>query len=466
VIEVSVYNATSTWKGLARSAVLALLVGLWFPASGFAGGAPEYSEAVRRVAEILEQIKANYVQPVDDRKLVADAVNGVLRGLDPHSMYLDAEAFHDMYVDTRGEYGGIGLEVGLNEGRFKVTTVFEDGPAARAGVQPGDVIVAVNGEVVQGWALEQMIRQVRGQRGTPVTLSIARSGDGEPRVVSMTRDIVHSRSASARLIEPAYVYVRVSQFQVNTPENMVRALKRVIDQAAGRAAGIVLDLRDNPGGLLSAAVGVSAAFLPAGSPVVSTDGMPAHSKRQLLAQRETYMRHGASDHLHDAPKELQTLPMVVLVNGASASAAEIVAGALQDNKRATVLGTRTYGKGSVQLIIPFDDGSGVKLTTAYYKTPSGRLIQGKGLTPDVLVEGQRVSETQLAAAGHPIPVDAPVLEAAAQTLPAACAPRGDAASSEWDALAQAPDRTRAASVDCQLEEALHLLRTRLALRRS
>ena len=225
---------------------------------------------------------------------------------------------------------------------------------------------------IVGHSLEQVIEQVRGERGTPVELTVARAGQNDPLAFTLTRELIHGRSVWVSAIEPGYAYARLSQFQVHTPENLVAGLTRVMQPGEERIAGIVLDLRDNPGGLLSAAVGVSAVFLPAGAPVVFTEGMAKDRRCALFAQRTDYLRYGAVDHLQSVPPELKTLPMVVLVNGSSASAAEIVGGALQDNKRATVLGTHTYGKGSVQVVIPFGDGTGMKLTTAYYHTPSGR----------------------------------------------------------------------------------------------
>jgi carboxyl-terminal processing protease len=453
---------------LVRCAVLAALVALSVPALADPSGPPQYSEPVQRIADILEKIKANYVEPIDDTKLVTGAVNGVLRNLDPHSVYLDTEAFRELYSDSRGEYGGLGLEAAMNEGRVRIVSVFEDGPAARAGLQLGDAIVAVNGESVQGQSLEQVIRQVRGERGTRVGLTVARSGEDEPISVTLTRELIHGRSVWASLVEPGYAYVRLSQFQVRTPESMVSGLTRLLEDDEGRVAGIVLDLRDNPGGLLSAAVGVSAVFLPPGAPVVFTEGMAKDAKMRLFAQRGDYLRHGAVDHLKTVPAELKTLPMVVLVNGASASAAEIVAGALQDNRRATVLGTHTYGKGSVQVIIPFGDGTGMKLTTAYYHTPSGRLIQGKGVLPDVVVEGQAVRDAQAKPAVRAVALEPQAEEGVAREVAALCGSPADAGPITAQNAAPAVDRPPggASAIDCQLERALQLLRTQVSITRS
>ena len=451
-----------------RRVTLAALCALSWPALADVADVPRYSAPVQRVAEILEQIKANYVEPIDDTKLVSDAVNGVLGSLDPHSAYLDAEAFRELYTDNRGEYAGLGLEVAMHESGVKVATVVEGGPAARAGMQAGDVIVAVDGGSVQGQSLEQVIGQVRGERGTQVDLTVAHGGDGETRAFTLTRELIHGRSVWVSLIEPGYAYVRLSQFQVRTPESLVAGLSRFLNQDDRRVAGIVLDLRDNPGGLLSAAVGVSAVFLPAGAPVVFTEGMAKDANLRLFAQRADYLRHGATDHLKTVPEELKTLPMVVLVNGASASAAEIVAGALQDNQRATVLGTHTYGKGSVQVIIPFGDGTGMKLTTAYYYTPRGRVIQGKGVMPDVVVEGKAVGDAQAGPSVHPVALEHQGDEAAARQVAALCAPRTDAEPSAAQNAAPDADRppARASVVDCQLERALQLLRSRVSMTRS
>ncbi len=451
-----------------RRLALAALWVLACPALADPADVPRHSAPVQRVADILEKIKANYVEPIDDTKLITGAVNGVLRNLDPHSVYLDAEAFRELYNDNRGEYGGLGLEVAMQEGRVTVMAVFEGGPAARAGVQTGDVIIAVDGDSIQGRSLEQVIQQVRGKRGTLVALAVARGGETETRGYSVTRELIHGRSVWVSLIDSGYAYIRLSQFQVHTPESLVAGLTRFLNQDDTRVAGIVLDLRDNPGGLLSAAVGVSAAFLPAGSPVVFTEGMAKDAKMRLFAQREDYLRYGAVDHLRSVPAELKTLPMVVLVNGGSASAAEIVAGALQDNKRATVLGTHTYGKGSVQVVIPFGDGTGMKLTTAYYHTPSGRLIQGKGVMPDVVVEGQPLRDAQAGPTVRAVALERQGDEAAAREVAALCAPHTGAEPVATQDAAPAADRQPAgtSAVDCQVERALDLLRNRLSIRRS
>ncbi len=453
---------------LLRRVILAALCALSGPAFAAPADAPQYSAPVKRVADILERIKARYVDPIDDTKLVTEAVNGVLRSLDPHSAYLDAEAFRELNSDNRGEYGGVGLEVTMHAHGVKVAAVIEGGPAARAGIQAGDVIVAVDGNSVGGQDLEQVIGRVRGDRATQIDLTVACGGEGETRVFTLTRELIRSRSVWVSLIEPGYAYVRLSQFQVHTPETLVAGLSRFLNRDDGRVAGIVLDLRDNPGGLLSAAVGVSAVFLPAGAPVVFTEGIAKDAKMALFAQGGDYLRHGATDHLKTVPEELRTLPMVVLVNGASASAAEIVAGALQDNQRATVLGTRTYGKGSVQVIIPFGDGTGMKLTTAYYHTPSGRLIQGKGVMPDVVAEDKPIGDALVGPRVRPVALERPGDDAAARQAAALCAPRTDTDPITIQSAAPDADSPLAgvSEVDCQLERALQLLRSRVSMTRS
>jgi carboxyl-terminal processing protease len=425
------------------------------------------SDAPKRVEAILEQIKARYVEPIDDDKLVADAVNGVLKTLDSHSVYLDAEAFRQMQQESRGLYGGVGMEVGLDAGSVKVLSTFEGTPAFRAGLQPGDVITRVEGAKIDGMSLDQVTRRVRGEPETEVALTILRQGEPGPRTVTLTRETIQGRSVKAYFIEPGYIYVRVTQFQMRTAEMMAKDVARLLESDPAAVNGVILDLRDNPGGVLSSAVGVSAAFLPSNAPIVYTAGAATDSNMRLSATRSDYMRHSTDDYLEELPPSVKTLPMVVLVNNDSASAAEIVAGALQDNKRATVLGTQTYGKGSIQVVIPFGDGTGMKLTTAYYYTPSGRRIQGKGVTPDIVVEEKFA--VQLAAADvKPVAVGSQTTEASNVTQPSLCEMHG-VKESEMPAIeAKAPNPSVAApfSGDCQLEQALRLLRSKIPVIRS
>ena len=420
-----------------------------------------YSLPVQRVARILEQIRARYVRPIDDQKLIADALAGVLRGLDPHSAYLDAEAFRELQRDTQGEYGGLGLETRMEGSFMEVLSVLESTPAFRAGLKPGDRIIRVGDVGVVGMTLEQAIARVRGEPGTPITLAVLRQGEPDPKVITLTREAIQGRSVESGVIDPGYVYVRLTQFQSRTGEMLAKHLKRLLNERDGQIAGIILDLRDNPGGLLDSAVGVSAAFLSPDALVVITEGAGRDSNTRLYARRADYLDDEDVDYLDELPASAKTLPMVVLVNGESASAAEIVAGSLQDNKRATILGTRTFGKGSIQTVIPFGDGTGMELTTAYYYTPSGRRIQGQGVIPDVVVAPQPIAQAGGANALHAVAAERQTSEPHSAAAPAICAP-----PNEGDTIGQ-PDHGRAAklppvglsSADCQLERALHVLRS-------
>jgi carboxyl-terminal processing protease len=342
-------------------------------------------EELRAFTEVFGAIKANYVEPVEDKKLITEAINGMLAGLDPHSAYLDAEAFKELQVGTQGQFGGLGIEVGMEDGLVKVISPIEDTPAFRAGIKPGDLIIKLDDTPVKGMTLNDAVKRMRGKPGTTITLTISRKGDGGPPfTVTLTRAVINVQSVKSKLIEPGYAWVRVSQFQERTAESLVRHLDNLFKQ--GPVKGLVLDLRNDPGGLLYGAVAVSSAFLPPRVMVVSTDGRTEDAKKKFHAAAEDYLRGSRDDVLKNLPAAAKTVPMVVLVNGGSASASEIVAGALQDHKRATVMGTQTFGKGSVQTIMPLGNNTAIKLTTARYYTPSGRSIQAKGITPDVIVE--------------------------------------------------------------------------------
>src|SRR3954464_2081424 len=341
-------------------------------------------EELRAFTEVFGAIKTNYVEPVEDKKLITEAINGMLTGLDPHSAYLDAEAFKELQVGTQGQFGGLGIEVGMEDGFVKVISPIEDTPAFRAGVKPGDLIVKLDETPVKGMTLNDAVKKMRGKPNTNITLTISRKGESTPVVVTLTRAVIRVQSVKSKVIEPGYAWLRVSQFQEQTPETMVKQLDSMFKQ--GQIKGLVLDLRNDPGGLLHGAIAVSAAFLPNKSLVVSTDGRAEDAKRKFFANPEDYARGRGDDFLKALPAAVKTVPMVVLVNGGSASASEIVAGALQDAKRAKVMGTQTFGKGSVQTIMPLGNNTAIKLTTARYYTPSGRSIQALGITPDFLVE--------------------------------------------------------------------------------
>jgi carboxyl-terminal processing protease len=345
-------------------------------------------EEIRQFTDVFGAIKNNYVEPVDDRKLIQEAISGMLTGLDPHSAFLDSDAFKDLQAGTQGEFGGLGIEVGSEEGTIRVITPIDDTPAARAGIKSGDLIIKIDDKLTRGMTLPEAVKLMRGKPKTGITLTVARKGEANPLEFRLVRDVIRVVSVRSKMVEPGYAFIRISQFQERTVEDLVKHLNDLFRQ--GTVKGLVLDLRNDPGGLLHSAVGVSAAFLPARSLVVSTDGRNDEARRKFIASPEDYQRSRSEDVLSRLPKEAKNVPMVVLVNGASASASEIVAGALQDHKRATVIGTQTFGKGSVQTIIPIrtdaDSPAAIKLTTARYYTPSGRSIQAKGIVPDLPVE--------------------------------------------------------------------------------
>ena len=341
-------------------------------------------DELRQFSEVFGAIKSNYVESVEDKKLITEAISGMLSGLDPHSTYLDADGFKELQVGTQGEFGGLGIEVGTEDGFVKVVSPIEDTPAAKAGVRAGDLIIKLDEKPTKGMQLNEAVKLMRGKPKTPIVLTIMRKGEGKPVVITIIRDVIRVQSVKSKMVEPGIGYVRITQFQEHTMEGLVKALDTLYKDKPLK--GLVLDLRNDPGGLLNAAVGVSAAFLPNKVLVVSTDGRTEDAKRKFLASSEDYMRGSREDIMQGLPNGIKSVPMVVLVNGGSASASEIVAGALQDHKRATVIGTQTFGKGSVQTILPLTNSTAIKLTTARYYTPLGRSIQAKGIVPDLAVE--------------------------------------------------------------------------------
>jgi carboxyl-terminal processing protease len=343
-------------------------------------------EELRAFTEVFGAIKTNYVEPVEDKRLITEAINGMLTGLDPHSSYLDQEAFKELQVGTQGQFGGLGIEVGMEDGFVKVISPIEDTPAFKAGIKPNDLIIKLDETPVKGMSLNDAVKRMRGKPNTTITLTISRKGESAPIVVTLTRAIIRVQSVKSKVIEPGYGWVRVSQFQEATAEHLVKHLGQMFKDNPG-LKGLVLDLRNDPGGLLHGAVAISAAFLPSKTLVVSTDGRAEDAKKKFYASPEDYARGSRGDDVLKAlPQAAKTIPMVVLVNGGSASASEIVAGALQDHKRATVIGTQTFGKGSVQTIMPLGNNTAIKLTTARYYTPGGRSIQALGIKPDIVVE--------------------------------------------------------------------------------
>jgi len=343
-------------------------------------------EELRAFTEVFGAIKTNYVEPVEDKRLITEAINGMLTGLDPHSAYLDQEAFKELQVGTQGQFGGLGIEVGMEDGFVKVISPIEDTPAFKAGIKPNDLIIKLDDTPVKGLSLNDAVKRMRGKPNTTITLTISRKGESAPIVVTLTRAVIRVQSVKSKVIEPGYGWVRVSQFQEATAEHLVKHLQQMFKENPG-LKGLVLDLRNDPGGLLHGAVAISSAFLPSKTLVVSTDGRADDAKKKFYASPEDYARGSrGEDVLKALPQAVKTVPMVVLVNGGSASASEIVAGALQDHKRATVIGTQTFGKGSVQTIMPLGNNTAIKLTTARYYTPGGRSIQALGIKPDIVVE--------------------------------------------------------------------------------
>ncbi|MDD5240381.1 MAG: S41 family peptidase [Sulfuricella sp.] len=374
-------------------AVFGVMISLNFPAvANKETASPLPIDELRAFTEVFGKIKSDYVEPVEDKKLITEAINGMLTGLDPHSAYLDADAFKDLQVGTQGEFGGLGIEVGMEDGFVKVVSPIEDTPAFLAGIKSGDLIIKLDETPVKGLTLNDAVKRMRGKPGSKITLTVIRKGEVKPLIITLTRAVIKIQSVKSKLIEPDYGYVRITQFQEHTGENLAKALEGFYKQNKEPLKGLVLDLRNDPGGLLNGAVGVSAAFLPKDALVVYTEGRAEDAKMKLTANKENYLRTAnQEDFLKSLPVGVKNVPMVVLVNGGSASASEIVAGALQDHKRAIIMGTQSFGKGSVQTILPLGNNTAIKLTTARYFTPNGRSIQAKGITPDIVVEEATVN---------------------------------------------------------------------------
>ena len=395
--------------------VAGVLVSLNFSASaGKDIGKALPIEELRSFVDVFSAIKQGYVEPIEDKKLITHAISGMLANLDPHSAYLDGDAFKDLQVSTQGEFGGLGIEVGMEDGFVKVVAPIEDTPAYKAGIKSGDLIIKLDDLLVKGLTLNDAVKKMRGKPKTQIRLTVVRKGEVKPLEITIVRDKIKVQSVKSKLLEDGYGYVRVTQFQEESAADMVKHIVKLYkdnkepkadpkadaktdgkgdakSEAKSEARsvdlkGLVLDLRNDPGGLLNGAVGVAAAFLPADTLVTSTDGRTEDSKRRYTANPNDYLRGHKDDYLKQLPAAIKNVPMIVLVNGGSASASEIVAGALQDHKRAVVLGTQTFGKGSVQTILPLSNNTAIKLTTARYFTPSGRSIQAKGITPDIIVE--------------------------------------------------------------------------------
>ncbi len=333
---------------------------------------------LRTFSEVFGKIKSDYVKEVDDKTLLEGAIRGMLADLDPHSAYMDADSFKELQVGTTGEFGGLGIEVGMEDGFVKVIAPIDDTPAQKAGVQAGDLIIRLDSAPVKGMSLGDAVKIMRGKPGTDIVLTVVREGEEKPLTITITRAIIKVKSIKNRMLDDGFGYVRVTQFQARSGKDLAKALKKLNKESGGQLNGLVLDLRNNPGGVLNAAVDVSNAFLNKGT-IVYTEGRVKNSE----------MRFNAS-----SGDLLKGAPIVVLINGGSASASEIVAGALQDHKRAVIVGQPSFGKGSVQTILPMQGGTALKLTTALYYTPSGRSIQAEGIIPDIELKSIKLAKME------------------------------------------------------------------------
>ena len=342
-------------------------------------------EELQQMAAVFGMVKSDYVEPVDEKKLIGDAISGMVAGLDPHSQYFDKKSFKEFREGTSGRFVGVGIEITQEDGLVKVVSPIEGSPAFRAGLKPNDLITKIDDTAVKGLSLNEAVKKMRGEPNTKVDLTIFRKDENRSFPVSITREEIRTQSVRGKVMEPGYAWIRLSQFQDRTVDDFAKKMEEIYKQDPN-LKGLVLDLRNDPGGLLDAAVAISAAFLPENVTVVSTNGQLADSKFTYKAAPEFYQRRGGSDPLARLPAALKNVPLVVLVNEGSASASEIVAGALQDYKRGTIMGSQTFGKGSVQTVRPLGPDTGLKLTTARYYTPSGKSIQAKGIVPDVWLD--------------------------------------------------------------------------------
>ena len=347
--------------------------------------APLPLEELQQLAAVFGMIKSDYVEPVDEKKLITDAISGMVSSLDPHSQYFDKKSFKEFREGTTGKFVGVGIEITQEDGLIRVVSPIEGSPADRAGLKPGDLITRVDDTAVKGLTLNEAVKRMRGEPGTKVILTILRRDENRSFPVTIVREEIRTQSVKGKVVEPGYAWLRLSQFQERTVDDFVAKLEDIYKREPN-LKGLVLDLRNDPGGLLDAAVAVSAAFLPEGVTVVSTNGQIEESKSIYKAVPEDYLRRRGADPLKRLPAAVKSVPMVVLVNEGSASASEIVAGALQDHKRATIMGSQTFGKGSVQTVRPLGPDTALKITTARYYTPNGHTIQAKGIVPDIMVD--------------------------------------------------------------------------------
>lgn len=370
---------------LAVGAVAGALTTMQFQAIARSSVAQLPLEELQQLAAVFGMVKSDYVEPVDEKKLINDAISGMVSGLDPHSQFFDRKTFKEFREGTTGKFVGVGIEIGMEDGLVKVVSPIEGSPAFRAGMKSGDLITKIDDTVVKGLTMDQAVKKMRGEPNTKVVLTVFRKAESRSFPVTIVREEIRVQSVRAKMVEPGYAWVRVSQFQDRTVDDFVRKVDELYKQDPS-IKGMVLDLRNDPGGLLEGAVAISAAFLPSDAVVVTTNGQIADSKATFKATPSDYLRRGGSDPLRRLPEAVKKVPLVVLVNEGSASASEIVAGALQDHKRATIMGAQTFGKGSVQTVRQLSPDTALKITTARYYTPSGASIQAKGIVPDVMLD--------------------------------------------------------------------------------
>lgn len=461
---------TTRWRRMAWS-VSGMFVGvlLTLTVTGWASRTETNAlplQELRTFADVLDVVNKAYVEEPDNKKLVVEAIRGMVASLDPHSAFLDAEEYRELQVGTQGEFGGLGIEVTMEDGFVKVVSPIEETPAARAGLQAGDLIIKLDDSPVKGMTLRDAVKRMRGEPGTSITLTVLRKGNDKPFTVKITREVIKVRSVKVKRVgEGDVVYVRITNFQETTGPMLAEQLKR--ETRDGEIKGLVLDLRNDPGGLLHAAIGVSAAFLPEEALVVKTKGRLPDTQRAYHARAEDYLRGSDEqrDYLANWPEMFRTVPMVVLINAGSASASEIVAGALQDHGRAKLLGEKSFGKGSVQTILPLNDGTALKLTTALYYTPSGRSIQAEGIEPDFVVpereNGKRKALREADLQGH-IELDAKgqIRRPAASTQPNGNAGGGEGADADTQSNDEGPTKPieYGSEQDRQFQAALYWLR--------
>ncbi len=416
--------------GLVMGVTLSTTVGVFASKQGDDTVLP--LDTLRTFTEVFTRVKRDYVVKVDDQELIENAIRGMLSGLDPHSAYLDESEFHELQIGTSGEFGGLGIEVGMEDGFVKVISPIDDTPAQRAGLKSGDLIIRLDDVPVKGMTLNEAVKVMRGKRGTDITLTVVRQGVDKPFKVTITRDIIRVKSVKYRTLEPGFGYVRVTNFQSKTTQYLLDAVENLRKENEGELNGLVLDLRNNPGGVLTGAVGVSDAFLDSGL-IVYTEGRVDDSKLRYTASPGDILEGAA---------------LVVLVNEGSASASEIVAGAMQDHQRGVIMGGRTFGKGSVQTILPLNETTALKLTTARYYTPSGRSIQAEGIEPDIPLRPLQVSEVGGEESFRPLK----------EADLSGHLDNGNGESSEGKADEEAESSETLAQRDYQLNEALNLLK--------